>query len=193
MKKFIKKNWFKIILTLFLIIPFAYYLVVFLPQEEQLKIDRQRQEQIANEKKEQSDNLFEKKIECEEYQNKIVKKIDQYNKTQKPEYRDSNNSGFGEPMINLYVEQNELKEIFYSPKVNSCVYLESRKTLAKQGADARADVGIWDVIYDTYFLIDILNHKEINFNNGLNFLQVIHRGEEFNLQKEIDAVISKYK
>lgn len=150
-----------------------------------------RQQNIDLQAKKEVD-YFQKKIDCEKYQDPILNKIKQYNNSQKPELRDSNNSG-GEQMYNLYIENNSLKEIFYSPKVNSCVYLESRKTLAKKGLNAKEDVGDWDIVYETYYLIDALTGKEINFNNGLPGLQIIHRGEIFNYEKEADDIISQYK
>ncbi len=51
----------------------------------------------------------------------------------------------------------------------------------------------WYISYDTYYLIDAFNNQKINFNDGLNFLQVIHKTQIFSTQEEIDGVISVYK
>lgn len=151
----------------------------------------QKTQTPEGEKIKEMDN-FQKKIACEKYKDLILDKIKQYNNSQKPELRDSNNAG-GPPMYNLYVENNEFKEIFYSPRVNSCLYLEDRKTLIKRGSNAKPNIGDWGVEYESYYLVDALTGKEIDFNNELPSLQIIHRGEVFNSEKEADAIIGKYK
>lgn len=91
------------------------------------------------------------------------------------------------------LKNNSLKEIFYSPKVNSCLYLESQRTLIKRGANAKPDIGEWGIDYETYYLIDELTGKKIDFNDGLSFLQIIHRGEAFYSEEDAEALISKYR
>jgi hypothetical protein len=161
-------------------------------KQKTIKEDSEKSGQVVPDTKADS-NEFSKKIECEKYKDQIIKSIKQFNSLQKPEVRDSNNSGEGEPMNNLYVENNELKEVFYSPKVNSCVYLESRKTLAKLEADANPKIGNWEIIYETYYLIDVLTSKEISFNDGSTSLQIIHRGEQFHSEQEADIIIDMYR
>lgn len=136
---------------------------------------------------------FSKKIECERFQNSVGKKIKEFNDAQKPEIRNSNNDPTGEPYNNLYVENNILKEVFYSPKVNSCLYLESKRTLVKRGEDAKPDVGPWGISYETYYLIDALSGKEIDFNQGVPFLQIIHRGELFTSEYDAYKIINEYR
>lgn len=143
--------------------------------------------------KTKQEDYFQKKIECEKYKEDILKDINKYNNSQKPEIRNSNNDISGEPINNLYVEQKELKELFYSPKINSCVYLESMKTLVKRGENANPDVGNWAISYDTYYLIDVLTGKQIDFNKGLPFLQIIHGGEIFNSEQDADQIIEEYR
>jgi hypothetical protein len=200
MKKFIKENWFKlsivIILSVVSLSIVCYLLIVQLSKQDlskqQTNNNRQNQEQLTKEQKDQSNDSFQKNIDCAKYKDAILKQEDQYNKSQKPEIRDSDNTGEN-PDYNLYVENNSLKEIFYSPKVNSCLYVESRKTLMKIGADAKPDVGEWSTVYDTYYLIDELTGKEIDFNKGLPFLQIIHRGERFTSEEEANVILSEYK
>lgn len=133
-----------------------------------------------------------KKNNCEIHRENILKYISNYNDSQKPEFRDSNNAG-GDPIINLYVERKNLIDIFYSPKIDSCLYIESRQTLAKRGEDAKIDVGAWGVIYDTWYLIDALTDKEINFYGGQPYFQMIHRGEVFNTEIEANTIINEYR
>jgi hypothetical protein len=54
-------------------------------------------------------------------------------------------------------------------------------------------VGEWSTVYDTYYLIDELTGKEIDFNKGLPFLQIIHRGERFTSEEEANVILSEYK
>jgi len=136
---------------------------------------------------------FEKKVECEKYNDKIQKRIREYNLSQTPEIRDSNNSDEGEPINNLYIESNELKELFYSPKVNSCIYVESRRTLMKPGVNMDSSSEGWSIVYETYYLVDALSGEEIDFNDNLPFLQIIHRGERFNSEDYANELISNYK
>lgn len=146
---------------------------------------------IVQFKNNKQSDYFYKKIECEKYKDKIQEKINQYNLSQVPEVRDSNNAG-GEPINNLYIENNLLKELFYSPKLDSCLCLESRRTLMKKGLHNDESQN-WITIYETYYLVDVLTGKEINFNNDLNFLQIIHRGERFSTIKQADDIINEYK
>ncbi len=138
-------------------------------------------------------NEFAKKIECEKYKDQIIKKINQYNSIQKPEVRDSNNSGEGEPINNLYVESNEFKGVFYSSKVNSCLYVEIRRTLVKRGAEADPNVGNWGVSSEYYYLIDALTSKEIDFNEGMSSFQTINRSEQLRSKKEANDLIDQYR
>jgi hypothetical protein len=146
-------------------------------------------EQKVADKTDQS-GQFEKKVECTKLKEEIIKKIISYNNSQTPEFGASSpNLGID----SLFVRSKEIKEVFYSPLVDSCLYLESNKTLIKYGLDAKPNVGQWSVDYDTYSLIDFLSNKQIDFNNGMNFLQVVHRGERFLDETQIDDIVKKYK
>ncbi len=123
---------------------------------------------------------------CEKYKVSVLNKIEQYNNSQKPEPVDSQTGSFA-----LAVENNVLKEIFYSPKTNSCLYWESRRFLAK--SNAKPDVGNWFIDTEDYYLVDVLTGKEVNFYEGLPFMQIIHSGEVFNSEETGYAVVSQYK
>ena len=60
MKQFLKENWFKIIITLtILLIGFSifYYFVIFIPQKEQTKLEQERQRQLDATKQGQLDTV----------------------------------------------------------------------------------------------------------------------------------------
>lgn len=139
-----------------------------------------------------NEDEFAKKMECKKYSEKIEEKIKEFNIMQKPEIRDS--SPNIESTINhLYIENNALKEVFYSPKLDSCLYVESKRTLMKSDPNANPNIGEWNISYETYYLIDALSGKEIDFNDGLPFLQMIHRGERFNSEDYANELINIYK
>ena len=179
-------------ITIILIFIFFLIFVYFIQTKKSSKEEDNFIQYSQNVENRKEDDYFLKKIECEKYREKIEQKIAEYNNLQVPEIRDSNNSG-GEPIYNLYVENEELKDLFYSPKLNSCVYLKSLKTLVKRGADANPNIGSWSISYDTYYLIDILSNKEIDFNNGLPFIQIIHRGEVFNTEENLEEVLLDFR
>ena len=171
----LKDNWFKVGMMssiLIVAISIGYYYVVFIPESKN------------SEGQKNNEDVFAKKVECEKYKDEIIIKINQFNAKQKPEVRND---------YNLYVESNEFKEIFYSQKINSCVYLESRKTLSKRSANADPNTGDWNTSYETYYLIDVLTNKEIDFNKGLPFLQITNRGEQFNSEKEAHDILNEYR
>jgi len=138
-------------------------------------------------------DTFQKKIDCEKLTASISQKIQQHNDAQKVETRDSNNSGEGAAVYNRYIENSLLKEVFYSPKVNSCLYLESRRTLVKRGVNVKLDEEDWSISYETWYLVDALMDKEVELNDGLPFLQIVNRGEVFSDEKEANTIIDKYK
>lgn len=142
---------------------------------------------------------FTKKIECEKYRDSIAKTINQYNNSQTPEIRNSNNTGTEDEAINhLYVENKELKEVFYSPKVNSCLYLEISRTLMKSDPHAKANEGSWGTSFEYYNLIDALT------GNQIDSVFTINRSERMdsynsdglvtsNIYNEVSAMVDEYK
>lgn len=139
-----------------------------------------------------ADDNFNKKIECAKLKDSIIEKIKKYNGVQKPEIRNSN-PDLSEPINDLYIENKELKEVFFSPKENSCLYVESRRTLFKPGAGAKPNIGEWNIYYETYYLIDALSGREVDFNDGLSFIETVHRGEPWNSELEVEILINEYK
>lgn len=185
-----KLIWPITLVIIVLILSFVYYFLQVNKQKNEINKSVSKNQISAIENNDV--NIFSKKIECEKYKDQIIKGIKQYNSLQKPEIRDSDNTDEG-VINNLYVENNEFKEIFYSPKVNSCVYLESRKTLVKRGENANPNVGDWGISYESYYLIDALTNKEIDFNDGLPFLQIFNRSERFSSEEQADTIIDKYR
>ncbi len=174
----------------------AYYYSVYLPERHRIISDQQQEELLINESKEQANDIFEKNMECEKYKDEIVKKINLYNISQKPGIRDSNNAG-GDPINHLYIERNEFKEIFYSPKVNSCVYLETSRTLMKSDPYA-TETEPWSVSFEYYKLIDALSDKEmesvftINRSEAMNSYDDNGRIVE-DVYDKVDDMVNKYK
>jgi len=142
---------------------------------------------------------FTKKIECEKYRDSIAKTINQYNNSQVPEIRNSNNTGTGDEAINhLYVENKELKEIFYSPKVNSCLYLEISRTLMKSNPNAKANEGNWGTSFEYYNLIDALTDNQIDSIFTINRSERMdeYNGDgtiSVNVYNRVDEMVNNYK
>lgn len=145
------------------------------------QINKQKDVQKENESKINED--FSKKMECEKYKEGILENIQKYNISQKPEIRDSNNSNDNnEPVNNTYIDKKELKEIFYSPKINSCLYIEDLKTSMKYNANET-----WGVVYEYYNIIDVFTDKK------LESIKIINRGEVINFDMDIEKIMNKYK
>lgn len=152
----------------------------------------QQSDQVKQQTNNQNNAKILNSVECEKYVDPISTKINQYNALQKPEFKNSDNTGEN-TQYDLYKNNNLLKEVFYSPKINSCLYLESRRTLVKFGVDAKPDVGDWTIAYETYYLIDALTSKEIPFYKGMFFIQIISRGMQFHLEKDVGDALSEYR
>lgn len=134
------------------------------------------------------------KIEdCEKYRWLITENERIYNESQKMQLRDGNNSGEGKPEWNTYVEKNELKDLFYSPKSSSCLYLESRKTLMRRGLDTKTNGGEWGVIYDSWCLVDPSTGGEMMLDEPITCLNVIHRRESYTPADEVERILGEYK
>ena len=163
-----------------------YYLVIHLPERNGAVSDQQ-QEQLIKENKEIADNLFEKNIKCEKYKEEIIEKISLYNNSRKPEVRNGNNDDTSAPDYHSYIEEKEFEEIFYSPEVNSCLYLESQRTLMKIDSDLVSTDGQWMTVHEYYNLIDILSDKEIES------VRTMWRGEQFDSYDSVQNLVDKYR
>ena len=153
---------------------------------------------VPSEENKQNDN-FTKKIECGKYRDSLIKIINQYNNSQTPEIRNSSNTGAGNEAINhLYIENKELKEIFYSPKVNSCLYLEISRTLMKSNPNAKANEGKWSTSFEYYNLVDALTGNQIDSISTINRSE---RMDEYNndgtisvnVYNRVDEMVNNYK
>lgn len=155
--------------------------------------------QVVKPEEENMADDFTKKIECEKYRDPIAKRINQYNNSQTPEIRNSNNTGTGDEAINhLYVENKELKEIFYSPKVNSCLYLEISRTLMKSDPYSKANEGSWGTSFEYYNLIDALTGNEIDSVFTINRSERMdqYNGDgtiSVNVYTEANDMVNNYK
>lgn len=140
---------------------------------------------------------FQKKIECQKFIDSVSKKINLFNGKQKPEIRDSNNSG-GEPINHSYIESKEFKEVFYSPKVDSCLDLEVARTSLKVDNMDSKQYGQWATSYEDYNLIDILSGKQIDSVSTINRSEVMNsyddKGNISNyVYKDVDKMLEEYK
>lgn len=131
---------------------------------------------------------FQNKMGCYNLKDKIEKDMQDYNSEQVPQKRTAD---WGAVEDFMCYEQKELKEIFYSKKLNSCLHVEIFKTICK--SLMAYSLGEYYVSSETDYLIDTLSNEKIDFNNGLNFLQIIHRGQQFNSQEDADTIINNYK
>jgi len=96
MDTFIKDNWFKLVMVIFLLmitLSVAYYFVIYLPKQNYVN------------------QLFIKKTNCQKYAELIKNEVDKSNKV--------NNEGI---FTNIF-GQDYLEMIFYSPKEDSCLYV----------------------------------------------------------------------
>ena len=120
MKNFIEQNWFKIIILLIIlvIIDLISYLLIFLPKVKQ---------QVS----------FEQKLKCETLKNGIENniKLYDYSVTSK---KQCDMSWQGTSVCSDSLMAKTFEEIFYSPKLNTCLYLEADTTFFK-GSDPSHD------------------------------------------------------
>jgi hypothetical protein len=148
----------------------------------------QTQEEILLKKDIIREDNFEKRLECEKFKNEIQNKINSYNYSQKPFIGDSAVPGNSDdPIIpRLYLYNRELVEVFYSPLINSCLYLEVSRTYI---SDPEQDDNkrTWGISFETYKLINYLT------NELLEIEETIHRSEIRSTYYQIQELISKYK
>jgi hypothetical protein len=160
----------------------TYFFLVNKPSEEK---------PLQNEEVKTSDSAqddFQNKMECYNLKEKIEIDMEKFNSEQTPEKRTVDRGAVEEYMC---FEQKELKEIFFSKKLNTCLHVEIDKTICKSLMSYSS--GEYYVSYETDYLIDTLSNEKIDFNNGLNFLQIINNGQQFNTQEDADKIINEYK
>lgn len=139
-----------------------------------------------------NENILLNKENCEEFRDQINNSLMQYNASQKHEIRDSDNTG-DKPSLGLYIEYKELKDLFYSPITQTCLYVESSKTIFKPGKDAKIDEGDWIIAYDTYYLTDVESGEQLKLKDDMPWAQRIVRSSDFYSDQEIQESINLYK
>ncbi|MCE9586253.1 hypothetical protein K8R04_02965 [Candidatus Uhrbacteria bacterium] len=140
-----------------------------------------------------ANDLFSKKVICEKYADSISEKIKRFNASQKVEIGDSSvPAGEGPPIYRKYLNNNLLINVFYSPKVDSCVYVESHRTLIA-AEDATPGKEDWEISYETWYMMDVLTGAEIDFYKGQPWIQLIQRSEVFNTEVEAKSAVDKYR
>ena len=154
------------------------------------KINKNNTEEIKSAKI--NNNVLLNEESCEKLRNQINNSLMQYNASQKHEIRDSDNTG-DKPSLGLYIEYKELKDLFYSPITQACLYVESSKTIFKSGEDAEINKGDWRIAYDTYYLIDVKSGEQLKLKDDMPWAQRIVRGSDFYSDQEIQESINLYK
>ena len=157
---------------------------------EYYKINKNNAEEIKSIKI--NKNVLLNEESCEKFRDKINNSLMQYNASQKHEIRDSDNTG-NKPSLGLYIEYKELKDLFYSPITQTCLYVESSKTIFKSGEDAEIDKDDWKIAYDTYYLTDVESGEQLKLKDDMPWAQRIVRGSDFYSDQEIQESINLYK
>lgn len=156
-------------------------------QQEGIKVGTSQKEEVKNSK---NDDYFLKKIECEKYKEKIKKDINDYNYSQKMFIGDSAVPGnpVSPEIPRLYLYNKEFKEVFYSPKVNSCLYYEVSRTFIAPPEESVNYPNIkWGVSFESHNLIDHL--QEITIETEYS----VYRSEDRVPSWEIVKNFNNYK
>jgi len=123
---FLKQNWLVSLLVAFLSISvFANYMIYTKNRDQKNSLESVKVSQ---------DELFEKRQECAKYTSQIEKELKEQD--------------FTNPQTQAEI-YHFLKQVFYSPKANSCLYVEQEWTLVKG-----------KLVWESYTLVNVLT-KEI--------------------------------
>ncbi len=120
---------------------------------------------------------FKQKEECASYKDNINKEVEVFNQKQIIERRGDNDGSYS-----FCKEIRELQEVFYSPKVNSCIQAITEKTLCQPNQNVA-----FHVSYEYLNLKDVLTEKQ------LESFRVIWRGEGYESMDDIQQKIENYK
>lgn len=120
---------------------------------------------------------FSLKQECYKYKDNLDKEVEKFNSEQKLEKRGDNNG-----LFSYCKETQELKEIFYSNKLNSCVHVIIEKTLCQPDQNV-----VFNVSYEYQNLYNTLTNEKVES------FRTISRGTPFENADEVQAEIDSYK
>lgn len=181
MIKFIKKNWVKvsILLVLLLIAGSTLYFFIFLPNQNKNKTIK-------------AGFLFEQKLKCNSLKLSIENVIKDYNSQQKLERLSQNNAltpDDPQQTYGMYLNSKELNDFFYSPKLNTCLYVEIARTSLKTSGDSElgSPIEYWNPVYEYYNFIDALTGTTINS------IRTISRGEKYDDFNDVQKTTNDLK
>ncbi len=120
---------------------------------------------------------FSLKQECFKYKEGIQKEFDNFNTKQQPQERADNDGS-----TRKCYENKELKEIFYSNKLNSCAQVEVQKTYCNT-----PDMKSYGVSYEYNILSNVLTGET------LEYIKTISRGEGFETPQRTKEIIDSYR
>lgn len=129
-----------------------------------------------------------KQIECKKLENNIKQDIEKYNSNQKEFLDDSSYPKDPEnPIIRLYLNKDEFKEVFYSPKTATCLYEKVHRILITD-PKLNPDERDWGTSYEYYELV------RIPTNILIEVVMTINRSEIFDeMYSDINKIIATYK
>lgn len=129
-----------------------------------------------NDKASASDE-FTLKQECYNYKTDIEKNVNEFNADQVIEKRGDNDGSFS-----LCKETQELKEIFYSPKLDSCAHVMIEQTVCKPNENVA-----FSTSYEYQNLYNTLTGEQ------LESFKTISRSAPFENTNEVEQKIDEYK
>ena len=124
-----------------------------------------------------SANNFALKQECYNYKSNIEKKVTEFNAGQNVEKRGNNDGSFS-----LCKETQELKEIFYSTKLNSCAHVLIEQTVCQPDENTALHTS-----YEYQNLYNTLTGEQFES------FKTISRGAPFESANEVERKIDEYK
>lgn len=190
-----KLIWIIVTQLIFIIFILIYLLLI---KFKEIKIENNNHQNVSQEvpqyKVEEEDVSFSENLEYEKHKKNIENRILKYNNSQVPELR-VQNLGMSEDDNEYFwcFESRELIDLFYSSREGAYLYLESVKTNCQDEVNVDLENGPWYIDYDTYYLIDFSSEREIEFNDGSPFLQIIHRGEIFNSEEDVNKLLLEFR
>lgn len=136
--------------------------------------------------------LFEQKLKCNNLRPSVENLIRDYNSQQEPEQRSQNNTlAQDDPQqtFGTYLENKELSDFFYSPKLNTCLYIEIQRTSLKTigNSELGGHIEYWNPVYEYYNFIDALTGKTINS------IKTISRGSKFNSFNDVKKMVDDFQ
>ncbi len=183
----LKNIFYVLILFLLLIVILLLFLIKKENYISEIDIIKENNKE-SNIEKNNYEYLLLNKIGCYSLRDIFLNEIEKFNSKQVPEKRITDVGAYEE---NMCYEENEFIDLFYSEKIDSCIYIESKKTICKNLMPYSS--GEYHLSYDTYYFEDILNNKEIDVLYGVNFVQKIHRSEEWVDDEEMNDIINSLK